>query len=63
MSLLASDECTKKCKSVVHGSRITAACSKREIDDNILAGFIKKSCRNFVQVSDEQVIDDIEPAC
>lgn len=45
-------ECTKKCKSVVHGSKITAACTKRGPSDSLLAGFLFKCCRNFAEVAD-----------
>lgn len=47
-------ECTKKCKSVVHGDKITAACTKRTIEDSVLAGFLIRTCRNFAEVTDKE---------
>lgn len=47
-------ECTRKCKSIEHGSRITALLTKRSISDEKLLLFIAKSCRN-VDVVDCEV--------
>lgn len=47
-------ECTRKCKSVKHGSKISAALTKRSLTDELLAKFIFKTCCNFADVSDKE---------
>ncbi|XP_058449485.1 inhibitor of Bruton tyrosine kinase [Malaya genurostris] len=47
-------ECTKKCHLLSHGNAITAALTKKSISDELLAAFIAKSCRNFVDILDDQ---------
>lgn len=47
-------DCTKKCKNVNHGSKITSSITKRGISDEALASYIAKICRNFTDVLDEE---------
>lgn len=47
-------DCTKKCKNTIHGIKITSAITKRGITDESLAAYIAKTCRNFVDVLDEE---------
>lgn len=53
-------ECTKKCKSVVHGRKITAACTKRSVPDLVLIRFMAKFCKNF-GVTDNEASIIIKP--
>lgn len=52
-------ECTKQCKNKSHGRIINAAISKRPsislVCDEKLAAFIAKSCRNFANITDDEV--------
>lgn len=48
-------ECTKKCRSFVHGGVITAACTKRSVPDQVLLRFLAKLCKNFAEVADKEV--------
>lgn len=48
-------ECTKKCRNPDHGKIINDAITKRSIDNDQLAAFIAKSCRNFSGVVDYEV--------
>ncbi|XP_055837019.1 inhibitor of Bruton tyrosine kinase [Episyrphus balteatus] len=45
-------DCTKKCRCDSHGQEITAALTKRAVDDNKLAAFIAKKCCNFFDITD-----------
>lgn len=47
-------DCMKKCKSIEHGNKVTAACTK-SISDSVLGAFLLKTCRNFAEVSDKEV--------
>lgn len=51
-------ECTKQCKNKSHGRIINSAISKRSstICDEKLAAFVAKSCRNFANITDDEVI-------
>lgn len=44
--------CTMKCNYLPHGNFITAALTKRAVDDQSLSACIAKSCRNFAEVLD-----------
>lgn len=54
MSALKNQEydCTAKCRQQQHGNCITAALTKRSIDDHKLAAFIAKTCANFSNIRD-----------
>lgn len=54
MSALKNHEydCTAKCRQRQHGNCITAALTKRSIDDQKLATFIAKTCANFCNIPD-----------
>ncbi|XP_017866421.1 PREDICTED: inhibitor of Bruton tyrosine kinase isoform X1 [Drosophila arizonae] len=54
MSALRNHEydCTAKCRQRQHGNCITAALTKRSIDDQKLATFIAKTCANFCNIPD-----------
>lgn len=45
-------DCTAKCRQREHGNNITAALTKRCIDDQNLAAFIAKTCANFSNIRD-----------
>ncbi|EDW02415.1 GH21979 [Drosophila grimshawi] len=45
-------DCTAKCRRRQHGNCITAALTKRSIDDQHLAAFVAKSCANFSNIHD-----------
>lgn len=47
-------DCTKKCKNNEHGCTITNALTKRSVDDQKLASFLAKTCRNFAEISDHE---------
>ncbi|XP_054736672.1 inhibitor of Bruton tyrosine kinase [Anastrepha obliqua] len=46
-------DCTRKCRCVEHGNRITAALTKRSIDDDQLGAFIAKTCANYMDIVDD----------
>ncbi|KAH8397186.1 hypothetical protein KR215_010290 [Drosophila sulfurigaster] len=54
MSAIKNQEydCTAKCRQREHGNNITAAITKRSIDDQKLAAFIAKTCANFNNIRD-----------
>ncbi|KAH8369839.1 hypothetical protein KR093_001095 [Drosophila rubida] len=54
MSALKNHEydCTIKCRQRQHGNIITAALTKRSIDDQQLSAFIAKTCANFSNIRD-----------
>lgn len=45
-------DCTVKCRQVQHGNCITAALTKRSIEDQPLAAFVAKTCANFANITD-----------
>ncbi|XP_055921882.1 inhibitor of Bruton tyrosine kinase [Eupeodes corollae] len=45
-------DCTKKCRSQFHGQEITAALTKRAVEDDKLAAFIARKCCNFCDITD-----------
>ncbi|KAM8711354.1 hypothetical protein ACLKA7_000488 [Drosophila subpalustris] len=45
-------DCTVKCRQRQHGNSITAAITKRSMDDQHLAAFIAKTCANFSNIRD-----------
>ncbi|KAH8253689.1 hypothetical protein KR032_006546 [Drosophila birchii] len=55
MSAARSQEydCTTKCRRRQHGNSITAALTKRSIDNQKLAAFIFKTCGNFANILDD----------
>ncbi|ALC41431.1 CG8060 [Drosophila busckii] len=54
MSALKNQEydCTAKCRQRQHGNILTAALTKRSIDDGNLAAFVAKTCANFSNIRD-----------
>nr|AAL29148.1 SD05384p [Drosophila melanogaster] len=46
-------DCTAKCRLRQHGNAITAALTKRSIDNQKLAAFIFKTCGNFANILDD----------
>lgn len=52
MSKTLEVDCTKRCKSRVHGQVLTSAITKRSISDESLASFIKSTCANFAKAFD-----------
>lgn len=52
-----SYNCTRQCNLLEHGKQITRALTKRSlISSEKLAAFIAKTCRNFMNVLNEEVI-------
>lgn len=49
-------DCTRKCRYVEHGNRITAALTKRSIGDDYLGAYIAKTCANYIDIVDDLVI-------
>ncbi|CAH0713197.1 unnamed protein product, partial [Brenthis ino] len=45
-------DCTRHCKSRIHGQVLTSAITKRSISDESLASFIKSTCANFAKAFD-----------
>ncbi|XP_023939294.2 inhibitor of Bruton tyrosine kinase [Bicyclus anynana] len=52
MSKLLEVDCTKRCKSRLHGQSLTSAITKRSVGDEALASFIKSTCANFAKAFD-----------
>lgn len=48
-------DCTKKCRNPEHGKIINCAITKRSIENELLAAFIAKTCRNFSGITDYEV--------
>ncbi|XP_014103138.2 inhibitor of Bruton tyrosine kinase [Bactrocera oleae] len=46
-------DCTRKCRYVEHGNRITAALTKRSIGDDYLGAYIAKTCANYIDIVDD----------
>ncbi|XP_067631426.1 inhibitor of Bruton tyrosine kinase [Eurosta solidaginis] len=46
-------DCTCKCGYLKHGNRITAALTKRSIEDEQLGAFIAKTCANYADIVDD----------
>ncbi|XP_039954070.1 inhibitor of Bruton tyrosine kinase [Bactrocera tryoni] len=46
-------DCTRKCRHVEHGNKITAALTKRSIDDEHLGAYIAKTCANYTDIVDD----------
>jgi len=55
-------DCTAKCRLRQHGNAITAALTKRSIDNQKLAAFIFKTCGNFANILDDLVRGEIRQA-
>ncbi|KAI8421624.1 hypothetical protein MSG28_009633 [Choristoneura fumiferana] len=45
-------DCTRRCKSRLHGQVLTGAITKRSVSDEALASFIKATCANFIHAFD-----------
>ncbi|XP_046969920.1 inhibitor of Bruton tyrosine kinase [Vanessa cardui] len=52
MSKLKDIDCTRSCKSRIHGQTLTSAITKRAVSDEALASFIKTTCANFAKAFD-----------
>ncbi|CAH2234229.1 jg16678 [Pararge aegeria aegeria] len=52
MSKSVEVDCTKRCKSRIHGQSLTSAITKRSVSDESLASFIKSTCANFAKAFD-----------
>lgn len=48
-------DCTKRCRSRLHGQILTSALTKRSVTDESLASFIRGTCANFIQAFDYEV--------
>lgn len=48
-------DCTRRCKSRRHGQALTSAITKRSVNDESLASFIKGTCANFSKAFDFEV--------
>lgn len=48
-------ECQKKCKNIDHGNTITRAVQRSRASDEKIAAYIAKSCKNFANITDNQV--------
>uniref|UniRef100_A0A0A1XIP7 Inhibitor of Bruton tyrosine kinase n=1 Tax=Zeugodacus cucurbitae TaxID=28588 RepID=A0A0A1XIP7_ZEUCU len=46
-------DCTRKCRYVEHANRITAALTKRSIEDEYLGAYIAKTCANYTDIVDD----------
>lgn len=55
MSKFLEVDCTKRCKSRLHGQSLTSAITKRSVSDESLASFIKSTCANFAKAFDFEV--------
>lgn len=56
----AYENCGKKCRNPDHGDRITRALMKNSLNDERLAAFVAKTCKNFAHVLDNQVSKLVE---
>ncbi|KPJ10509.1 Inhibitor of Bruton tyrosine kinase [Papilio machaon] len=45
-------DCTRRCRSKSHGQALTSAITKRSVNDESLASFIKATCANFTKAFD-----------
>ncbi|XP_068620269.1 inhibitor of Bruton tyrosine kinase [Battus philenor] len=45
-------DCTRRCRSRSHGQVLTSAITKRSVNDESLASFIKATCANFTKAFD-----------
>ncbi|VVC95937.1 unnamed protein product [Leptidea sinapis] len=45
-------DCTRRCKSNLHGQTLTSAITKRSVSDLSLASFVKATCFNFTKSFD-----------
>lgn len=49
------ENCGKKCKNLDHGDKISRALVNSSLNDEKLAAYIAKTCRNYAHVFDHQV--------
>lgn len=49
------ENCSRKCKNFDHGDRISYVLIHSSVEQEKLAAFIAKTCRNFTHVLDHQV--------
>lgn len=52
------ENCGKKCKNLDHGDKINRALVNSTLNDERLAAYIAKTCRNYAHVFDHQVGKD-----
>ncbi|CAK1584728.1 unnamed protein product [Parnassius mnemosyne] len=45
-------DCTRRCRSRSHGQALTSAITKRSVNDESLASYIKATCANFTKAFD-----------
>lgn len=55
MSKTVEVDCTRRCKSRIHGQILTSAITKRSASDESFASFIKSTCANFAKAFDFEV--------
>lgn len=49
------ENCGKKCRNLDHGDKINRALVNSTLNDEKLAAYIAKTCRNYAHVFDHQV--------